>query len=111
MDQLFPDSRTLFTKVQADGVPDCRKLLDKLMAGEVKATCVEGMGCPGGCVGGPKRNVDKELGKEAVNREAYGSAIKIPVHSEILRDLLHRIGVQDIKELKYGNSMFERDFH
>ena len=111
VDQLFPDSRTLFTKVQADGVPDCRKLLDKLMAGEVKATFVEGMGCPGGCVGGPKRNIDRELGKEAVNKEAYSSAIKIPVHSEILRDLLHRIGVEDMKDLKYGNSMFERDFH
>lgn len=110
VDQLFPESRKLFTKVQADGVPDCKKLLDQLLAGEEKATFVEGMGCPGGCVGGPKRNVDKELGKEAVNKEAYSSAIKIPVNSEILVDLLHRIGIEDIESLKDGNSMFERDF-
>lgn len=109
--QLYPKSRKLFKKVQADGVPDCRKLLDKLMSGEVKATFVEGMGCAGGCVGGPKRNVDKELGKEAVNIEAYSSAIKIPVHSEVLLDLLRRLGVDDIEDLKNGNSMFERDFH
>lgn len=111
VDQMFPKSRKLFKKVQADGVPDCRKLLDKLMSGEEKATFVEGMGCPGGCVGGPKRNIDRELGKQAVNREAYSSAIKIPIHSEIMLDLFRRIGIDDIEQLKYGNSMFERDFH
>ncbi len=110
VDQLFPDTRELFTKVQADGVPDCKKLLEKLLSGEVKATFVEGMGCPGGCVGGPKRNVDREAGKEAVNKEAYDSAIKVPVNSEILIDLMHRIGINDIRELKNGNSMFEREF-
>ena len=110
VDQLFPESRTLFTKVQADGVPDCKKLLEDLISGEKNATFVEGMGCPGGCVGGPKRNIDRERGKEAVNKEAYSSAIKIPVNSEILVDLLHRIGIDDIKSLKYGHSMFERDF-
>lgn len=111
VDQLFPKSRTLFSKVQADGVPDCKILLEKLVSGEEKANFIEGMGCPGGCVGGPKRMIEKDLGKEAVNRVAYDSAIKIPVNSEILLDLLKRIGIDDIESLKNGNSMFERDFH
>ena len=79
-------------ELRRTGVPDCKNLLDQLLAGEVKATFVEGMGCPGGCVGGPKRIVDKSIGKDAVNREAYDSSIKVPVNSEILMDLLRGCG-------------------
>lgn len=108
--QLYPESRDLFKQVEADGVPDCKKLLDQLLAGEVKATFVEGMGCPGGCVGGPKRIVDKKIGKDAVNKEAYDSSIKIPINSEILMDLLQRCGFEDVEDLQHKGSMFERDF-
>lgn len=109
--QLYPESRKHFKSVQASGVPDCKKLLDQLRNHEIKATFVEGMGCPGGCVGGPKRNVDIEVGKEAVNQEAYSSAIKVPVNSEILMSLLRQIGVKDLNSLNDVHSMFERDFH
>lgn len=109
--QLYPESRKHFKRVQASGVPDCRKLLKQLQSHEVKATFVEGMGCPGGCVGGPKRIVDVDTGKEAVNQEAYSSAIKVPVNSEVLMSLLRQIGVKDVNSLNDVHSMFERDFH
>lgn len=109
--QMYPESRKHFKSVQADGAANCKKLIEQLLNGEVKATFIEGMGCDGGCVGGPKRIVDKELGTEAVNKEAYDSAIKIPVNSEILMDLLKRIGVNDIHSIYDVHSMFERDFH
>lgn len=109
--QLYPESRKHFNSVQASGVPNCKKLLEQLRTHEIKATFVEGMGCPGGCVGGPKRIVDVEVGKEAVNQEAYSSAIKVPVNSEVLKSLLRQIGVKDVNSLNDVHSMFERDFH
>ncbi len=110
VDQLFPQKRELFSSVQADGMRDCKTLLENLQEGKTEASFVEGMGCIGGCVGGPKAIISKEEGKKAVDQVAYDSAIKIPVHSEVLTELMKQIGVEDIYELKEGHSMFERFF-
>ena len=68
------------------------------------------MGCRGGCVGGPKALISAEEGRKAVDEVAHDSAIKIPVHSQLLLELLKRVGINDITELKHGHSMFERSF-
>ncbi|MFR9190868.1 MAG: [Fe-Fe] hydrogenase large subunit C-terminal domain-containing protein [Anaerotruncus massiliensis (ex Togo et al. 2019)] len=47
---------------QADGAPGCRALIDDLLAGKIDANFFEGMGCVGGCVGGPKRIIPREEG-------------------------------------------------
>ena len=36
----------------AEGLRDCRKLLTMARAGKYNGYLLEGMGCPGGCVGG-----------------------------------------------------------
>ena len=108
--QVFPEKRTLFESIQVDGVKDCKQILEDLSAGKVKASFIEGMGCVGGCVGGPKTIIEKEIGRDVVNRVAYESAIKIPVNSTVLVDVLKRIGIEDINILKEGHSMFEREF-
>ena len=38
---------------KADTLRNCRALLMDIQLGKVKADLVEGMACPGGCVGGP----------------------------------------------------------
>ena len=68
------------------------------------------MSCKGGCVGGPKALIPAEQGREAVNEVAYDSAIKIPVHSDVLLGLLKRLGINEYKELMDKHSMFERSF-
>lgn len=110
VDQMFPDKRELFTATQADGMKACKELLENLKNGTVKATFVEGMGCQGGCVGGPKAIIDKELGKEAVDKVAYESAVKIPIHSKVLLDLFAKMGIENLDELKEHYAMFERKF-
>ena len=55
---------------QADGVPACKKLIERIQKGETEANFFEGMACNGGCVGGPKIIIKKEEGKERV--DAYG---------------------------------------
>ncbi|SFS03430.1 [Fe-Fe] hydrogenase large subunit C-terminal domain-containing protein [Anaeromicropila populeti] len=110
VEQIFPEKRELFQAVQVDGMRECKALLDELREGKIKASFIEGMGCKGGCVGGPKAIVDKDTGREAVEKMAVDSAVKIPVHSEVLLNMLKKIGVEDVKDLKHGNEMFERSF-
>ncbi|PHV71535.1 iron hydrogenase [Sporanaerobium hydrogeniformans] len=110
VDQVFPKKRELFTAQQADGMKACKSLLEELVKGEVKASFIEGMGCKGGCVGGPKAIISVEEGKQAVNQTAYESVIKIPIHSEVLQALLSRLGIERLEELSKEQSLFERDF-
>ena len=110
IDQLFPSKRPLYCANQADGIKDCKAMLEELKAGKIKATFVEGMGCQGGCVGGPKAIISTECGKQAVEQVAYESAIKIPVHSEVLKELLEKIGITDIEAFKKQCEIFEREF-
>lgn len=110
VDQIFPKKRDLFRAVQVDGVKDCRAMLEQLEKGEIKASFIEGMACPGGCVGGPKAIIDKEEGRKAVDETAYESAIKIPVNSQVIGETLSQLGIKNVKELVYKGSMFEREF-
>lgn len=110
IDQLLPEKRKLFTAMQVDGMKDCKALLEEVEEGKVRASFIEGMGCKGGCVGGPKAIIPAAQGREAVNEVAYESAIKIPVHSEVLLGLLKRLDINSYTELMDKHSMFERSF-
>ena len=110
VDQLFLEKRKLFQAIHVDGVKECRELLTELETGKVGASFIEGMGCVGGCVGGPKAIIKKEEGRIAVDEVAYDSAIKIPVNSEVLTKILDVLEISDINELMEKGSMFERTF-
>lgn len=49
--QLEPDLE--FKGCQCDGLANCKEALIKLQQGATEVNFVEGMACPGGCVGGP----------------------------------------------------------
>lgn len=110
VDQLLPKKRKLFTAMQVDGMKDCKALLEELEEGKIHASFIEGMGCKGGCVGGPKAIIPAAEGREAVNEVAYDSAIKIPVHSDVLLGLLKKLDIHEYRELMDKHSMFERSF-
>ena len=38
---------------RADSVPECRAMIDNILKGNHEGNFFEGMGCKGGCVGGP----------------------------------------------------------
>lgn len=110
VDELFPNKRELFEAVQADGVMDCKAMLKDIEEGRIQATFIEGMACEGGCVGGPKAIIPKEEGRKAVDEVAYDSAIKIPVHSQTLKELFKRLDIETIEDLKKNSGIFERKF-
>lgn len=112
IEKLFPKKYKFLKTIQADGVKGCKSLLDKINQKDINANFVEGMGCIGGCVGGPKVILDPSKGREAVNNFAKNSSIKVSVDSKCMNDILRKININSIEDFKDKNkiSIFEREF-
>jgi hypothetical protein len=59
-----PAARLLSGPGRPTGAAACRELLSALQEGKVEANFLEGMGCVGGCVGGPKAILNREEGSK-----------------------------------------------
>ena len=110
VEQLDPDREIAIRTRQADGVPACRAMIEELRSGELTGNFFEGMGCVGGCVGGPKAILDKDEGKK--NVAAYGNAAtyKTPLENPYVIELLHRLGFDKIEDLLEDSDIFTRHF-
>lgn len=84
---------------QADGVADCQKLLAEYLAGKGDANFLEGMGCQGGCVGGPAALIPVHEGTERVKHYAAVSRYVSPVDNREVFAVLEDIGFPGIKKL------------
>ncbi|MDU3351523.1 MAG: iron hydrogenase, partial [Clostridium sp.] len=73
---------------------------------------VEGMGCIGGCVGGPKAIIPKEQGKIAVDNFAYHSPIKVATHSTTMDNVLEKLNITSLQDFEDDTktAIFHRDF-
>lgn len=111
VNQMYPDKVELFTSKQASGIKECKAMLQAALEGKVEAGFLEGMGCDGGCVGGPKTIIPKEEGKEFI--EIYGeeSKVNISVNNKIMKKFLKSIGIDSIEDFKDEKKMeiFERE--
>lgn len=112
IERLFPSKYKLLKTAQAHGVRECKDILEKIKSREVSANFIEGMGCIGGCVGGPKAIVKKEIGKEAVDSFADKSEIKVSVDSNCMKEVLAQLQINSIEDFKDKNKIeiFEREF-
>lgn len=95
---------------RADGVPECKKMLNELIEGKATENFFEGMGCKGGCVGGPRAIIDKEQGTKNVC--AYGDIAKYPtpIDNPYVVELLRRLGFPSIESLLKDDILFTRKF-
>ncbi|MPM08248.1 hypothetical protein SDC9_54560 [bioreactor metagenome] len=111
--ELYPKKSQLFKSVKAEGVRECKEVLNKALSGEIEANFIEGMGCVGGCVGGPKALIPKEQGKIAVDTFAYNSPIKIATHSDTMDTVLEKLSIHSLKDFEDDSKteIFHRDFH
>ncbi|GEP62888.1 iron hydrogenase [Clostridium beijerinckii] len=112
VEELFPEKHKYFKAAKASGVKDCKELLENALNRNVDANFLEGMGCVGGCVGGPKAIIPTEQGKESADKFAYDSPIKVPVHSKVLDEVLNKLGINSIDDFHDHEkvSIFEREF-
>jgi iron only hydrogenase large subunit-like protein len=97
--------------IQVDGVKACKEMLDKLKNGIVEANFIEGMGCKGGCVGGPRTNIDVQKATDFVNQYGEESLYKSPVDNDKIGIILERIGIHFPEDILKGksNRLFGRD--
>lgn len=108
--QLNPERKIEVKAEQADGIPACRALIERLQKGETKANFFEGMACSGGCVGGPKALIDKELGKKYTNNYGEHATYKTPLENPYVMELLSRLGFHSVEELLEESDILTRDF-
>ncbi len=109
--QLNPDRKIEVRAEQADGVPACRDMIERLKEGEIKANFFEGMGCKGGCVGGPKIIIDKEEGRKNVERYGNKAEYQTPLENPFVPELLSRLGFHTIEEFLEKSDILVREFH
>lgn len=112
IEELYPTKYKIYNPLKVEGVKECKEVLNKATKGELKYNFLEGMGCIGGCVGGPKANIPAEEGRKFVDNVAYNSPIKVPLHSETLDNVLSKIGINSIDDFEDHEKMaiFERNF-
>lgn len=108
--QLNPNRKIEVRAEQADGVPACREMIERLQKGEIHANFYEGMGCNGGCVGGPKRIIPTDEGKENVNAYSERAEYKTPLENPFVLELLSRLGFDTVEEFLEKSDLLVREF-
>ncbi|MCR4440831.1 MAG: [Fe-Fe] hydrogenase large subunit C-terminal domain-containing protein [Peptococcaceae bacterium] len=112
LQRIRPQRKIRLKAVQADGVRECKRMLEEALDHKGDANFYEGMGCAGGCVGGPQAVIDPKLGTEQVNRYGSQAANRTPADNPYVLELLKTLGYKEIDELLEGEkaNMFIRNF-
>lgn len=95
---------------QANGIVECKKLMEEFTKDKRDANFYEGMGCIGGCVGGPKKIIDKEIGKENVDHYADSAVYPTPIDNPYVIKLLSMLGFDTVESLLADSKIFTRHF-
>ena len=106
--KLNPNKK-IITK-QANGVVECKKLMEEFKSDNRSANFYEGMGCIGGCVGGPKKIIDKNLATENVNNYADQAIYATPLDNPYVMKLLDMLGFKTVESLLEDKKIFARHF-
>lgn len=110
VERLNPHRAISIRTQQADGMPACKEMLNSLKEGGITANFLEGMGCVGGCVGGPKAILNREEGRKNVNQYGSQAIYPTPIDNPYVIDLLHRLGFDTVESLLEHSDIFTRDF-
>ncbi|HEY5585401.1 MAG TPA: [Fe-Fe] hydrogenase large subunit C-terminal domain-containing protein [Ruminiclostridium sp.] len=108
--RLNPDRIISVNAQQANGIPACKEMLNAIKEGNITTNFLEGMGCVGGCVGGPKAILNREDGRINVNLYGSQAIYPTPVDNPFVIDLLHRLGFDTVESLIEHSDIFTRKF-
>ena len=108
LDRLVGKRSIPFIARQTDGAATFKSFLAEVVKGNIQANFLEGMGCVGGCVGGPRTLIGPEEG--TINVNAYGdqSAFETPVDNPYIFMLLKQLGFETVEDLIKQDHMFVR---
>ena len=85
-------------------------MLSSALEGKLTANFIEGMGCVGGCVGGPKALIPKEEGRKNVFEYGDTATYPTPIDNPYVIELLHRLGFDTVEDLLEKSDIFTRQF-
>ncbi|MFZ5352274.1 MAG: [Fe-Fe] hydrogenase large subunit C-terminal domain-containing protein [Bacillota bacterium] len=88
-----------FRPIQANGVKECKAVLDKLKLGAVEENFIEGMGCAGGCVGGPRSILDIEKAVDLVNEYGDSAKYRNALDNARVAIVLEKLNISSIKDV------------
>lgn len=108
--RLHPQRAIQVRTRQADGVPACKAMIEEIRRGELHANFFEGMGCVGGCVGGPRAILNREEGAANVDRYGDEAPYATPLDNPYVLELLQRLGFSTVEEFLTQSSLFDRTF-
>lgn len=110
--RIRPEKEIPIQAVQVHGVKECKKLLQDVLEGRVNANFIEGMGCIGGCVGGPHVLIDPGQGAKLVNNYGKEASSLTAADNKYVLALLKKLGFDEIDELfdPEKAKMFVREF-
>lgn len=110
VERLNPNREITVRTMQADGIPACREMMNQIKSGDIKANFYEGMGCVGGCVGGPRVLIDEKEGADHVNEYGDTATYPTPIDNPYVIELLHRLGFDTVESLLEHSDIFTREF-
>ncbi len=110
LERLNPNRSITLHSKQADGVPACRAMVNDIVAGRIEANFYEGMGCIGGCVGGPRALIPHEEGRKNVEEYGQAAGYPTPIDNPYVIELLHRLGIDTVESLLEKSDIFTRSF-
>lgn len=100
VNRLEPKRLIKLKAKKIDGVKDCKQILDKLTLGKgVNFNFIEGMGCKGGCVGGPRTNIDVNKATNLVNEFGEDSLIMTPFDNLNVMKILKQLNINAVEEI------------
>lgn len=85
-------------------------MIRRIKTGKTDANFFEGMGCVGGCVGGPKAILNAEEGTKHVDTYAKNARFGTPLENPYVRKILDELGLGTVEELLTEDELLTRDF-
>ena len=83
-------------------------LLQEGLAGNRDGNFFEGMGCKGGCVGGPRAIIKKEEGKANVQAYAKNALYRTPMENPYVIEMLKKLGFETVEDFLEKSDLYDR---
>jgi Iron only hydrogenase large subunit, C-terminal domain len=110
VNQLHPNRSIRVRSEQAEGTKACMEMIRRIKEGRTEANFFEGMGCVGGCVGGPKAVLNVEEGTKHVDAYGGNAKFRTPLENPYVRRVLEELGIRTVEELLTVDGLLTRDF-
>ena len=108
VNRLAPTRVIKIKSKKVHGVKECKAILEDLRNGKIiDANFIEGMGCVGGCVGGPRTNIDMDSATKKVNEFGEESFILTPFDNKNVMKILEDFNIFDLEGIVNDEKIME----